>query len=89
MRCSEQAARKRGFTMKTQLGWRAVRSRTRALDASRQIHSYAELQKKLHEDLLAQHPEWIGPDGNCPKCEEYDRMLAETISRFKGAHAHA
>jgi hypothetical protein len=75
--------------MKTQLGWRTARARTRPLDARRQIRSYAELQKQLHNDLLAQHPEWIGPDGNCPTCDEYDRRLAETISIFQGAHAHA
>jgi hypothetical protein len=49
------------------------------------IRSYAELQKKLHDDLLAQHPEWIDPDGNCPTCEDYDRRFAELISIFQAA----
>jgi hypothetical protein len=47
------------------------------------IGSYAELQEQLHRDLLAQHPEWIQPDGNCPKCDDYDRRLAELISFFR------
>jgi hypothetical protein len=49
------------------------------------IRSYADLQKKLHDDLLAQHPEWIDPDGNCPTCDDYDRRFAELISIFQGA----
>ena len=63
MRCSEQAARKRGFTMKTQLGWRAMISNAR-FDASRQIHSYAELQKNSTR-ICWLNIRWIGPDG-CP-----------------------
>ena len=56
---------------------------------SRQIRSYPELQKQLHNDLLAQHPEWIDSDGNCPTCDEYDRRLAQLISMFEAAHQHA
>ena len=52
---------------------------------SGEIHSYAALQKQLHNDLLAQHPEWIDSDGNCPKCDEYDRRLAKVISIFQAA----
>jgi hypothetical protein len=48
-----------------------------------QIRTYAELQEQLHRDLLAQNPEWIGPDGNCPKCDSYDRRLAELIASFQ------
>ena len=56
---------------------------------SRQIRSYAELQKQLHNDLLVQHPEWIDSDGSCPTCDAYDRRLAQTISMFEAAHQHA
>jgi len=56
---------------------------------SRQIRSYADLQKQLRNDLLAQHPEWIDSDGNCPTCDEYDRRLAQLISMFEAAHQHA
>jgi hypothetical protein len=34
-------------------------------------------------DLLAQHPEWIDADGNCPACNDYERRLAQLISIFK------
>jgi hypothetical protein len=47
------------------------------------IRTYAELQEQLHRDLLAQHPEWIEPNGECPKCDNYDRRFAELISFFR------
>ena len=42
--------------------------------------AYAELQHAMHEALLQQHPEWIERDGNCPKCDDYDRRFAELLS---------
>jgi len=54
--------------------------------SSQEIHSYAELQEKMHYDLLAQHPEWIEPNGDCPKCDDYDRRLAMLISMFKSGN---
>jgi hypothetical protein len=53
------------------------------------IHSYTELREQMHRDLLAQHPEWIEVNGNCPKCEEYDRRLARLISMFESAKQHS
>jgi hypothetical protein len=50
-----------------------------------QIRTYADLQEQLHRDLLAQHPEWIEADGDCPTCDSYDRRLAELISVFQSA----
>jgi hypothetical protein len=50
---------------------------------SRQVRTYAELQRQLHLDLLAQHPEWIDADGNSPTCDSYDRRLSELISSFQ------
>jgi hypothetical protein len=50
-----------------------------------QIRTYADLQKQLHRDLMAQHPEWIEADGDCPTCESYDRRLAELITVFESA----
>ena len=54
--------------------------------SKQEIHSYAELQEKMHYDLLAQHPEWIDANGNCPTCEDYDRRFAELISLFRGTN---
>jgi len=47
------------------------------------VRTYRELQRQLHKDLLAQHPEWIDSDGNCPTCNDYERRLAQLISIFK------
>ena len=49
----------------------------------RQIRTYADLQEQLHRDLLAQNPEWIDANGECPTCDGYDRRLAELITVFK------
>jgi hypothetical protein len=48
-----------------------------------QIRTYADLQEQLHRDLLAQHPEWIEANGDCPTCDKYDRRLAELITVFQ------
>jgi hypothetical protein len=45
----------------------------------------------MHKALLAQHPEWIERDGNCPMCDDYDRRFAELLSFFlvsERGHAH-
>jgi hypothetical protein len=52
---------------------------------SHQIHSYSELQQQIHEDLRIQHPEWAGPNGDCPRCDSYERRLAELICLFQSA----
>jgi hypothetical protein len=52
----------------------------------RQIRSYAELQKQLHHDLRAQHPEWIDADGNSPILDWYDQRLSELIAIFQSAN---
>jgi hypothetical protein len=48
-------------------------------DMSHQIHSYTELKQQIHEDLRAQHPEWIEPTGECPKCDEHEARLKELL----------
>jgi hypothetical protein len=44
-----------------------------------QIHSYSELQQRIHEDLRVQHPDWVAADGNCPTCDAYESRLAELL----------
>ena len=46
---------------------------------SRQIHTYAELKRQIHEDLRMQHPEWILPDGKCPEYDEHESRLRELL----------
>jgi len=58
-------------------------SATTIASRSGNIRSYTELQERIHRDLLAQNPDWIESDGNCPKCDEYDRRFAELISIFR------
>jgi hypothetical protein len=43
------------------------------------VHTYTELKQQIHEDLRAQHPEWVEPGGECPKCEEHERRLRELL----------
>ena len=52
---------------------------------SHQIHSYSELQQQIHEDLRIQHPEWVAPNGDCPRGDSYERRLAELICLFQSA----
>ena len=55
-----------------------------------EIPAYAELQRTMHDALLQQHPEWIERDGNCPKCDDYDRRFAQLLGlspAFTRAHA--
>jgi len=47
------------------------------------VRTYRQLKRELHKDLLAQHPEWIDADGNCPTCDDYERRFARLISIFK------
>jgi hypothetical protein len=47
------------------------------------VRTYRQLKRQLHKDLLAQHPEWIDADGNCPACDDYERRFARLISIFK------
>ena len=44
--------------------------------------AYVALQREMHDALLVQHPEWIERDGNCPKCDDYDRRFAELLGFF-------
>jgi hypothetical protein len=44
-----------------------------------QIHTYIELQQQIHADLRIQHPEWVEPNGESPKCDSYESRLAELL----------
>ena len=39
----------------------------------------AELRQQIHDDLRVQHPEWVEPNGGCPKCDSYESRLAELL----------
>jgi hypothetical protein len=42
-------------------------------------NSIAELRQQIHGDLRTQHPEWIEPNGECPKCDFYEARLMEEL----------
>ena len=56
---------------------------TEVVTSSGAIHSYRELQQRIHYDLRVQHPEWVEANGDCPTCESYERRLAELIAIFQ------
>jgi hypothetical protein len=49
---------------------------------ARHAPAYVALQREMHDALLMQHPEWIERDGNCSKCDDYDRRFAQLLSSF-------
>ena len=52
---------------------------TRPIAMSHPIHTYTELQQQIHGDLRIQHPEWVKPNGESPKCDSYDARLTEMV----------
>ena len=42
-------------------------------------NSIAQLRQQIHNDLRIQHPEWIGPNGDSPKCDLYEARLMEEL----------
>ncbi len=51
----------------------------RPIAPSHPIHTYTELQQQIHDDLRIQHPEWVTPNGESPKCDSYDACLTEMV----------
>jgi hypothetical protein len=46
---------------------------------SHQLHTYTGLKQQIHEDLRAQHPEWVHSTGECSKCDEHEARLRELL----------
>ncbi len=42
---------------------------TKPVTMSQEIRTYAELRQQIHNDLRIQHPEWVEPNGESPKCD--------------------
>ena len=51
----------------------------RPIAMSHPIHTYTELQQRIHGDLRIQHPEWVKPNGESPRCDSYDACLTEML----------
>jgi hypothetical protein len=50
---------------------------------SRPLDSLTALRVQIHNDLRAQHPEWIEPNGECPTCDSYEARLAELLDSYR------
>jgi len=48
-----------------------------------QIHTYAELRQQIHDDLRAQHPDWIQSDGESPMCDSYEARLMQVLDSLR------
>jgi len=54
-------------------------SRIKPMAVPPQIHTYTELRQQIHDDLRAQHPEWVQPNGESPMCDSYEARLMELL----------
>ena len=57
-------------------------SRTKSMAVPHQIHTYGELRHQIHDDLRIQHPEWVEPNGESPKCDLYEARLMEPLDNL-------
>jgi hypothetical protein len=55
----------------------------RPIAMSHPIHTYAELQQQIHDDLRIQHPEWVKPNGESPMCDSYETCLTRMLDTLK------
>ena len=55
---------------------------THSYAATAEVPAYAQVRQEIHQALLAQHPEWVEPNGGCPKCDDYDRRFAELLTEL-------
>ncbi len=47
-----------------------------------EIRTYQELQKRMHEALQNEHPEWLDPNGDSPMLDFYDARFARLLAIF-------
>ena len=59
-----------------------VESFAKPMSVHHEIHTYTELRQQIHDDLRIQHPEWVQPNGESPKCDSYESRLAELLESF-------
>ena len=52
------------------------------LGQKQEIRTYTELEKHVQAALREQHPDWIGPNGDCSAFDVYDRRFAELLALF-------
>lgn len=47
---------------------------------TQKIRTYAELQRYMEIALREQHPDWIGPNGDCSVYNNYEKRFAELLA---------
>jgi len=47
---------------------------------ARDIHTYTELRRQIHNDLRVQHPEWVQTNGESPICDSYEVRLMKLLA---------
>src|SRR5262249_2694219 len=57
------------LAMKTNASPRAIKG----------VEAYLQLQQQMHEALRRQHPDWVQPNGESPRCDAYESRLAELL----------
>ena len=57
----------------------AIMNTTHSSRLAAEIPAYAQLQREMHDALMAQHPDWILPNGDCPTCDPYNARFAELL----------
>ena len=57
---------------------------------TKEVEPYVQLQQQMREALRRQHPEWVQPNGESPKCDAYESRLAELLDlSFHSEHLSA
>jgi len=47
-----------------------------------EVPEFAQLQRQIHDALLAQNPEWILANGESPTCDSYDARFAQLLRQL-------
>jgi hypothetical protein len=57
-------------------------------DLALEAPAYVALQRQVRGALLAQHPEWVLPNGNSPTCDSYiarfTKLLIQSLPKESG-----
>ena len=56
---------------------------TRSFNLPAEVPAYAQSQREIHDALLAQHPDWVLPNGDCPTCDSYDARFAKLLMQLQ------
>lgn len=49
------------------------------ISITHKLDSYANLLQRIRNDLRLQHPDWVQPNGQCPRCDSYEARLLKLL----------